>query len=478
MSINIRAGWTMKSVEKTYFKYEKAGDQYVGRTVAGLPIHSVNFAILPPSWKETENAQAIASGLVDACFPNAHEKLRGVCSQLLASVVYHVDWLREKLPATHHLFTTTLFTGYRVDELLQYVECNLPQEDQRRATGVPAHVSLKLQVHALQRQQDDTLLAVTAFRNSFESILREGLNDHATSQGHMTFDKFNEVMNDKFSELSEQLARSINGGHTETRMDIVEDDDDDEEEVHASQYTMYAWGGGGKLHLVPQSFSLPTKATTPLMFQQWASGNSEKRYPPLRMLNPDDIPKSNERKRFSDLKTFFLQVESVAKSAEDPQLGWPTHKNGDWKHILTNAEAREVWANHGDVISVATQTEKGRSRRITQMAWTTQHKEWAKKRRKKPKATPAKRKRRSNRRTATQDEQEQQHSKGRTPRRGNHSEQGNQEGEEEPVNVIEREEKRPPKKKKREAPAGYDPTKGKWEEISEDLYSEYLEYFE
>ena len=31
-----------------YFRYENAGDQYVGRVVAGLPINKSDFSILPP----------------------------------------------------------------------------------------------------------------------------------------------------------------------------------------------------------------------------------------------------------------------------------------------------------------------------------------------------------------------------------------------------------------------------------------------
>ena len=31
-----------------YFRYEAAGDQFVGRIVAGLPINSGDFSVLPP----------------------------------------------------------------------------------------------------------------------------------------------------------------------------------------------------------------------------------------------------------------------------------------------------------------------------------------------------------------------------------------------------------------------------------------------
>ena len=48
VATNIRAGWTMGAIQDTYLRYESAGDQYVGRAVSGLPIHSAKFGVLPP----------------------------------------------------------------------------------------------------------------------------------------------------------------------------------------------------------------------------------------------------------------------------------------------------------------------------------------------------------------------------------------------------------------------------------------------
>ena len=43
-----RAGWTMGKVKDTYIKYAEAGDQHVGRVVAGLPVLSTKYACSPP----------------------------------------------------------------------------------------------------------------------------------------------------------------------------------------------------------------------------------------------------------------------------------------------------------------------------------------------------------------------------------------------------------------------------------------------
>ena len=47
VATNIRAGWSMGIIQDTYLRYEAAGDQYVGRGVAGLPLCSPKIVVLP-----------------------------------------------------------------------------------------------------------------------------------------------------------------------------------------------------------------------------------------------------------------------------------------------------------------------------------------------------------------------------------------------------------------------------------------------
>jgi len=48
VSICLRAIWSMGQVKERYLHYEKAGDQYLGRVVAGLNCSDHSFAVLPP----------------------------------------------------------------------------------------------------------------------------------------------------------------------------------------------------------------------------------------------------------------------------------------------------------------------------------------------------------------------------------------------------------------------------------------------
>jgi hypothetical protein len=44
----------MGKVHDTYYRYEAAGDQFVGRAVCGLPVDSHMFSVLPPYFENVD----------------------------------------------------------------------------------------------------------------------------------------------------------------------------------------------------------------------------------------------------------------------------------------------------------------------------------------------------------------------------------------------------------------------------------------
>ena len=108
ISIHVLAGgWSLPGVQETYYHYEAAGDQHVGRTITGLPTMSELFAILPPFWLISTDPEVQLA--LSIAFPGLPAHLRRVSEFLLASVVYHHSWLRETLPSSHPCFNNPLF---------------------------------------------------------------------------------------------------------------------------------------------------------------------------------------------------------------------------------------------------------------------------------------------------------------------------------------------------------------------------------
>lgn len=54
-------------VKDVYIRYTPGGDQTLGRFLSGLPINAIEFALLPPHFKE--GVDAIVTAAIKECFP-------------------------------------------------------------------------------------------------------------------------------------------------------------------------------------------------------------------------------------------------------------------------------------------------------------------------------------------------------------------------------------------------------------------------
>jgi len=100
VATNIRAGWTMGVVQDTYLRYESAGDQYVGRVVAGLPIFPAKFSVLPPQF---DCCIDDVEEMRKSCFPHVPDCMICCCRHMAATLVYHLDFLHKFTTPTHPL---------------------------------------------------------------------------------------------------------------------------------------------------------------------------------------------------------------------------------------------------------------------------------------------------------------------------------------------------------------------------------------
>ena len=123
VAICLRAGWKLGGVLNTYLCLENAGDCFVGRVAAGLPLLSPKFSVLPPRFPEDVVEKAlrprvpnqgaeILQARADYALINkamlmtfGNHRLYGqnfsTCLRYsLASLCFHKEWL-ERLPPSH-----------------------------------------------------------------------------------------------------------------------------------------------------------------------------------------------------------------------------------------------------------------------------------------------------------------------------------------------------------------------------------------
>jgi len=299
-AINIRAGWAMGGVQDTYLRYEAAGDMYVGRTAAGLPQQSAEFAVLPPHFA---NADEVAD-VVLACFPNAPISMNPIIQECLASLVFHADFLRANLDPKHRLFSTPLFTNASlVPSLLPKVVCGRANEKTlMRATGLPPHISLLESMSTCAAKIEAVIPAIDAAVPKIVEGVTVVLEERSIAASTVTRNGLKDMLTQILDEAGVYKAVEAMRKPPHTAASVLEP------LKPSPSLPAYMWAG--KFHLVPENFAFPNGSTL-AAWQSYMAGDSSKGYPPLRKLSPLDMPSKNMRKRLSDFKFIWVASRSV-----------------------------------------------------------------------------------------------------------------------------------------------------------------------
>jgi hypothetical protein len=376
-AIHLRAGWALGGVQDTYLRYEAAGDMYVGRTVSGLPSDRPEFAMLPPHFKNCDRDKIKQA--LELCFPGLPSNLRRTAEFALASVLYHASFLRETIPAGHPLLQTVPFRSdiSIIEDLRRHVVCGLSDlgDDDLRATGVPAHVGVMVELRDVCLQVKEGIRlqahhAAEVTRDVVGGIVKE-LEDRAIGAGTVTAAGLKNTIMDCFTEASATLFRNNGGGGRASS--TADADANGESSRRAGDGTavgpdvaegeegryrgaVYMWGG--TFHQFPEDFHLPNGSVANA-WQLWCCGDAAKRFPPLKRLLPQDLKDKNERKRLSEFRYLMICIERKALELGLLKSSW------------TVEDAISTFSACQDAVEVSDTSEKQRKRRKTQLSWVT-----------------------------------------------------------------------------------------------------------
>ena len=155
-SICLRACWSMGNVKDRYIHYEKAGDQFVGRTVTGISCLSKKFAVSPAYFdlkgasSGVENQVNIRIKLIlnDA----SQGPLYLLVRYLFASICYHYDNLDARLSSKNRLRTSAMFIE-ATKEIRSYAVIRYPWNKTSNTplfTGLPPHIMIMVEMEELK----------------------------------------------------------------------------------------------------------------------------------------------------------------------------------------------------------------------------------------------------------------------------------------------------------------------------------------
>ena len=154
-SVFLRAGWSLGNVAQRYLHEGQGGDQFVGRLACGLPISKVEFAVLPPHFPPScVEVDSINWAEIIPGYKYHNIKTRQAIPYMVASVVYHAEWLRQNLRSDHPLFMSRLFRDGYISRLLPHVQGGISYNSFTKlaATGIPPNLVIANELHAFKEK--------------------------------------------------------------------------------------------------------------------------------------------------------------------------------------------------------------------------------------------------------------------------------------------------------------------------------------
>lgn len=306
-AVYLRAGWTIEGVQNRYLRYEAAGDYFVGRTICGLPIDAVQFALMAPAFPLGMEAVLRA---IKLCFPNAPPHMYGILEYCLASVVFHQKYLRETLPASHPLWSSPLWNRDILTPLAAAVQS--PQfEDKRRnvsGTGIPPTVHIMGMVAKATNAVSSLEASLPTLVHQITTEVDRLLETREIAAGSITTQILESTVERLLGPVLSEIRKR--DGASATPCPPMTSPIP----TPVGTYQLYNWGG--KLRKVPEDFVLH-KGTALAAWNEWWNGDAGYRFPPLRNLTPVDLSEPGNaqregmRRRFSELRNVMLAMEAV-----------------------------------------------------------------------------------------------------------------------------------------------------------------------
>lgn len=200
ISVLLRAGWAIGKTLESYLRFARAGDNFCGRVVCGLPQQSSKFSALPPHFKRLtreEDRNLLRQALSEA-FPFYAlwgDSFQPVVRMMLASLVKHQDWIIANLSIDHPVRTKPLF----MNGLLPQLKPLLATGDAvtMSATGIPTWCVQLLNQDRIEQKVDRVSAKVDALPGILEETIRSTFQEIDAQNGTASVPIIQQLMKDQ-----------------------------------------------------------------------------------------------------------------------------------------------------------------------------------------------------------------------------------------------------------------------------------------
>jgi hypothetical protein len=315
---------------RSYIHQGQGGDQFVGRTASGLPMNDCRFAALPPRFANDEPVLSDEEWV--AYIPGWRKypaSFRKTIPYLLASVVYHSDWLRRTLDAAHPLLHSRFFRDNIPSRLKPKVLTGTFYCEKTRmtATGIPSHLVLAKEfqdaknaivakMSALEKQVVRSNADLSRDVSALPETVTTNILSHCQVNGAVPITAVDlqrvhtGIMDAVREEIRNELRRATRGEVTATGGDAAAAAAAGDEDNGALTTRLYQWPCGA-LRRVPHTFVFP-RCCTKSMWDAWWRGDANQDISPYRFLTAQDMPTKNDKVKLSRALKVMDKLVSAA----------------------------------------------------------------------------------------------------------------------------------------------------------------------
>lgn len=337
----------------------------VGRYASGLPTTSTEFASLPPHFPmevilelENEDWRNVLPGYL-----NYPECFRRTVPFLLASLVYHWNWLNATLPANHPLRASRVVTeGYiaRLQPTVLGGEVTCPVTG-LTATGVPYHIMLSSQVAQLEakvaemdrevkRARVDVIARIDTMNEELPHKVCDAFLSNFEVNGAVpiTRDQIQQLFT---TQLKEQLGEHFGMLRNEFRAQVLPPavpvdapaaEVPDPPNGGADWWRHWVWGEA--FHPVPRGWKLQTGLFVKPMWDLWFFGDRSAGVRPYKHIKGSDLVAGAENQsQRTNLSRLKLVMECLAAIVYDKELIAADRRISDLSRMESDAVFKDAY---------------------------------------------------------------------------------------------------------------------------------------
>jgi hypothetical protein len=297
-------GHSLGKIKDKYIFHCEGGDQLCGRMVNGSDFTSEMFAILPPHFLP-EADDTLTDTFWNEMLPGYHSKptgFRAVLPYLLASLLYHEDFLRDTLPPENPIFRSRVFTQNESrDSLKSLVKLGVGRcpYTGMQATGIPPHLAIAGKIETLVAHIKQLEEKLDAQQTYLETLLPSNLSAQVIDDLRQNF-TITGVMPVTLKDIQALLTdvRGLVQSESKAMREYVDKRHDDMVALASGQsrirgtgewnWAQYQWPDNN-VHFVPHGWRVPTQIPVKAAFDWWYHGDKAAGIRPLRLLGKNDI---------------------------------------------------------------------------------------------------------------------------------------------------------------------------------------------